>query len=1145
MTDDDIKRARRMTFRLYSLGERQGFSSAGELAQLIAGNSFFQNDKCSNIIKLCLESSDEKLTSAPLNKALQLFMSARREISEPFGSRSDCLQSCIFDMTLCYVSFWGQIFEYYETMYYKPVQLPDGEPDTSPASIPFENGWLLTCLFIRDMMLSAAARSAGVSSGYDRSMSWYYFPANATSELEEAKALVLAVIARIRKRGTVLVSNEGMLGHISFSNTVPLTHWIEDKLNKDITNMAKMETLAEEYFESSSIRVNVNVIPVSNISSGDPSTPGEDNGLNTSFSALSEASFLDAFDTSLTEESTGDNSPSIHSTLSMSSRSISLNIRPITPTLLGSSKCDWSGIEMLDFCKEIVNICKWPEVVYTVSTAGQIGISVLNMSGEVTNKSKHKSSRRSSLSAPSRLSLSPETRHILPAAILPPAAIPTPTGMPRLEPLGMSPGFGFLPIPQLTPTPTKNSSSSIPIPTPTPPIFQHRPNRVSDVTFFGGDDSPNDDIMSNDDHRMALAPIPDESLPSATHSSASPSKPLRDDAIPLPVSSRPSFVEQDHAATPPSLDSVVRSMSRAARSDVSAKNWSLTDALGDLYGPRLSLPNLYAHILAVNKEQPSQTNDNQNVENPGNKRRRSSERLKKSSSAADTNSLPLIVQESVLKHLDARIMFLVDSVNSRCLKGLSSEVRKQFLQLTRILVLAYILSSPKGISDIQVQCCVAIAGDFACFCTASPAVIATTDVYAAGLRSMYVDSNISMFEIGKDLGFQDWYTLSLFYNDFAFAVLMGPQGLFQPSVPSTAPSGSRSRSAAPSKLVKLSLWEQLPQHCLLVCTELMMRWAWSTCSRLWDIYLGLVRSYDQRRHGIKETGHSFAVSESELAELNYFVKQCMVNAGMHLVDIADRLGASQLVIHGAFDIVRSVFLLRPKMIQSRHVYQIVYASLVASAQIFGQPIEFSRVVQAAILTQLDDFAKSIASTYITNFVSLSSCDASVMFSDGSGALVLPNESGQQQPEFQLTGDVQKFYESVFVFEMRQVLFNMKKITQRRSVENPKGDFGPFVQEMDGLKHPSVSPFSFVAISSSMALAMQQFAGLRDVQFKSVPYSRFKQAMNLISPFGLLPCLLPPSTPHEEHQHPNECYYKWFNDSVIRATKQGHYSVISI
>jgi len=1117
MTDDDIKRARRMTFRLHSLGEKIGNTFAGELAQLLAGNSFFQNDKCSNIIKLCLETSDEKLSTAPLNKALNLFMSARKELSEPYTSRSDCLQSCILDMSLCYVSFWGQVFEYYESMYYKPVELPDGEPDTSPASIPFESGWYLTCLFIRDMMLSSAARSAGVSSGYDRSMSWYYFPANASSELEEAKALVLTVIARIRKRGTVLVSNEGMLGHISFSNTVPLTHWIEDKLNKDISDFSKLETLAEEYFESSSIRLNVNVVPVSNIPSGDPSTPGED-PLNSSFSNLSEASFLDAF-----EGINDDNSPT-QSTLSMSSRSISLNIRPITPTLLGSSKCDWSGIEMLDFCQQIVDYCKWPEVVYTVSTAGQIGISVINMSGEVMNRRKH---RRSSFSAPSRLSLSPEPRNIAPAAILTPAAIPTPTGMPRLEPLGThaSPGFGFLPIPQLTPTPTKPTANpGIPIPTPTPPVFQ-RPHRVSDVTFFGGDDDSPVEESTTD--RMALVPIADDDEP--THSS--PMKSMRDDTGLAAVTTRPSYVDQHDPSTTQtaSLDSIVRAISRAARSDVTAKNWSLIDAMGDLTtSATRSIVALYSHIHSAKED-----SDNQNVQD-GNKRRRSSERLKKHNSAIPS------VHENVMKQVDIRLVSLIDCATSRCLKGLSQDLRHQLLVLSRVLVLASLLTSPKAITDVQIKSCVIVAGDFVCFCNSSPAIIAPTDVYAAGLRSTYVDSDIAMFEIGKDLGFLDWYSLSLFYNDFAFAVLMGANGLFQPTSPSTAPSGPSRRNRAPSKLVRMSVWEKLPQHCLLVCTELMMRWAWNPSSRLWDVYQRLVQSYELRRHGIDpEPTH-------DLEELNYFVKQCLVNAGMHLVDVGDRLGASQVVIHAAFDIIRAAFILRPKMCQSRHIYQLVYCALVASGQIFGQSaaIDFPRIVQAAILTQPDEHAKSIANKYITNSIALSAFDGSVLFSDGSGALVLPNESGQQQPEFQQTGDVHKFYESIFVPEMRQVLFNMKKVTQRRSVEHPKGDFGPFVEEMNGLRDPSISPFSFVAISSAMGLAMQQFAGTREAQFKTVSYARYKQAMVLASPFGVLPCLVPPCIPHDESHHQNECYYKWFNDSVIRATKEGHYSVIS-
>ena len=107
---DDIQKALRMTIRLLSLGEKLGCPSYGELAQLLASNAFGKKDRISNLIKLSLETTESKTSSAPLNEALKLFFTARKELSRPFGCRADCLQSCIYDVLLCYTSFWGQVF---------------------------------------------------------------------------------------------------------------------------------------------------------------------------------------------------------------------------------------------------------------------------------------------------------------------------------------------------------------------------------------------------------------------------------------------------------------------------------------------------------------------------------------------------------------------------------------------------------------------------------------------------------------------------------------------------------------------------------------------------------------------------------------------------------------------------------------------------------------------------------------------------------------------------------------------------------------------------------------------------------------------------------------------------------------------------
>ena len=1078
MSDDDIKKARRMTFRLFSLGQKSGCSLAGELAQLLAGNVFLQNEKSSNLVNICLGGSDDKLTIAPLSKAVRLFMQARNEIPVPFLGRSDCLQSSIFDVLLCYISFWGQVFEYYETMYYKPVVLPNGDTDQSPANVSFEVGWLITCLFIRDMMLSVAAREAGVASGYDRSMSWYFYPTNTVEELDEAKAFVLTVIGRIRKRGTVLVAAEGILGHVSFSNSLPLSHWVDDKLDRDWNNVAKLEALANEYFESTSIRLNVSVVAVAD-SAGSESVP---ESVNSSFSGL-ETSFLDGLES--------DSSPSKYSQMSMTNRSISLNIRPITPILLGSASCDWSGIDMLEFCREAADVCQRPEVVNSVSTVGQIGISILKMTGEVV------SMRR--VPAVSRL-LTPEKL----SAILP---FPTPAGMPNLEPFACTATPPILPIPHFTPTP--------------------RYGRDSEVTFFGESFSPAG-------HQL-VSPV--EAFAGAFGGGALVSLPADDQfgvslsTSVLPVNSRPSVVASPQAtqAVPADLASIIQALVVArGRIACNAKSWSLDRVLGELQG-KSSVETLYMHLLSEGGDWQNQPQDNGQEEGKRKKRRKSNE---------EKPRLPAL-SATLLLQTETELVSLLKLAFSASLKPLSKPCRTWVGSLCRILSVASLMMNPHThLSNSILASIVASAADFVCFLYGQAPAIRETDVFAAGLRGAYAHMHLAAIEVGKDLGLCDWLTLSLYYNDVAFSVLLGPNGVLQPS--DTKGSFRSDQKKISHKLVRLSPWERLPQHCLLVGTELMMRWSWAPESRLWEVHHRLVQDFKRTRHQV----HFPPSTSSEVDELNYFLKLLLQYCGLYLVDLADRLQLSDLIIHGAFDVLRAAILLRPNLLAGRHVYQLVYCSIVAAVEVLDPSklaqADFHRLNQAAVVMLQSADEQVLVNKYVFKSVSLSGAEAQVVFADGSGPLSLPNLSGEPQPERELLGDIIGFHQLVFLPEMRQVLFNLAKVTMPKIPGHPKGDCGPFVDGMVKF-HPSLSPFAFIVLSSSMGLAMQLTTGQSDLQIRNMPYEEFALAMKLVSPFGALPCLLPPKDPFKAGR-PRERHFKWFADATVCVTEDGGYSV---
>lgn len=1010
MTDDDIKKAKRMTFRLYALGERNGSRLSGELAQLLVGNVFFQNDKTSNLINLCLGGSDEKVTIAPLSKSIRLFMQAREEIPRPFVGRSDCLQSTILDVLLCYISFWGQVFEYYETMYYKPVSLPDGQLEQSPANVCFEVGWSITCLFIRDMMLSAAARSAGVASGYDRSMSWLYYPANAVGELEEAKSLVLTVIGKIRKRGTVLVAAEGTLGHISFGNAIPLTHWIEDNLDKDWNNTSRLESLCHEYFETTSIRLSVSV---TNTTVDEDSSP-----LNASFGG--DISFLDGFERDSNE------CPPM---LSVSSRSIAVNIRPITPVVFGSPNCDWSGIDMLEFCRSVVDQCVWPEVVNTVSTMGEIGISVLNVVASVA-------ARTTPVWSPVK---QPPVSALMP--------FPTPSDVPALEPFYRT----------ISPVPTFGTTPYIPIPnfTPTPK------HRDSNVTFYNGED---------EEKEIEISPI------------MGPLAEVFEPIVPPPVSSAPCAPPSKPQLPPCSLSEAVASISAAANASVSQKNWSAEKAIGALKSPK----NLEDMSNFVNE-----CGQYENAANLANAKRRRSSALFETSSRLES-LLSIAYKSEALRRLS--VHGLVGS-------------------LARILALAVVQTG----ADLHLESIVAIASDFACFVSGVTPHIPPSDICATGLRGACAAGGIALFEVAKELQICDWFSLATFYNDVGFMVFMGPSGLL---------------AGAPKRL-------NLSDHCLLVGTELMMRWAWSSESRLWEIHHRLLCEFSTRRHA----KHSSAKHSS--AELNYFLKLALMNCALYLCDIADRLGVKPMIVHCAFDLIRSTILLKPAIMQGRHLYQLVFASLMASDSIFSPPphnvVTFERMHQAALIRENSKTAQILVNKYVFKSVSLSVvAGGTATWANGSGPLVLPNGMGFVPPELGMLGDVAAFYEQIFLPEMRQVVFNLGMIPQVTGHEELRASgAGPFVQ---AIKHSSsLSPGAFLALSSAFGIALQIQTQKSDLQYAQLPYSCFEKAMPLVSPFGVVPCLLPPMVPAPKE--PGRVVYKWFTDAALVQSPNGGYTVV--
>jgi hypothetical protein len=219
------------------------------------------------------------------------------------------------------------------------------------------------------------------------------------------------------------------------------------------------------------------------------------------------------------------------------------------------------------------------------------------------------------------------------------------------------------------------------------------------------------------------------------------------------------------------------------------------------------------------------------------------------------------------------------------------------------------------------------------------------------------------------------------------------------------------------------------------------------------------------------------------------------------------------------------------------------ANTLFSQTVGGKSFDMQKICQAAVVMQADPEAQAIVSKFVLKSVPLTSCGGVDLFSDCSGALVMPNADGSTPPEFDLSGDLRAFYDTIFVSEMRQVLANLKKATQRRPPNCPQGDMGPFPEESE--THMSLSPFAFVSLSSALALAMQQSLGQSGMQSRFVKYHHFAGAMPLVSPMGVLPCLLPPIEPGAQpaaFRSSDRCF-RWLRDTTICASKNGQYSVL--
>jgi hypothetical protein len=1047
MTLNDFLNEPRMAAQLSKLGQRPGFDSAAAFAQRLIS---FVLDHSK---KLLLDASE----TAPLSKSFQLFADARKDLSGPFRSVHDGMQSCVYDVLLCSASFWGQVFEYYETMYFKAVQLPDGTVEISPATVSFEAGWKIACLFIRENLLSLAGKAAGVSSGFDKSLNWCFYPANLGKELEDAKVMVLTLIGQIRKRGTVLVAAEGILGSMSFTFTIPLKLWVDDKLDKDWNNVTRLDALCQEYFESSSIRLNVTL-----------KAPPDD----------ANASFLPSFASDFVDGST----LTPRNSLAAADRSVALNIRPIPPFVFASPGCEWSGVGMGEFCREVPHQCVWPEVVNTVPpTEDQIGMSALKVSASLT--------ARALANSPSRWPVPPSPTDLSFSSVE--------EKMPHLEPIFGVEESAYVPSirrASVSPKSTGHASTAVPGLTPTP----QRLSMDSDVKCKNSSHSP---VSTESDVEFE-----------------SPNKIRRVSSGPDPETISP--VSESSRS---SLKDIVKQIVFAAKREVSSNDWSLCAALGELLKHSDTLSSLYTFVLHSGGAE-SFSKAYKEQEPPG----RRSSRLRLSNSSKEIcESLPKI-SDSVLANCEAYLAYLMKFTQKNVLRDLRRE-GSRFTALARVLALAHVLDQGDWSEDAM-KMVVSVAGDFVCYCLKIKAHIRPTDIYAAGLRRAYADAGIAMIEVAKGLKFGDWLSLALFYDDFAYTVLMGEEGLF--AVSHAADTDGVHRVGREDTL-RLGL----NSHCLLVGSELVNRWSFHMTSSFWDILRALTSEFINRRHDWEPKVERFQRSSESIKKLDKFLRILLVDSSLYLLDLCACMHLPLIVQHAAFDLVRSVILLRPVLLRGRHMHQIVQCSIVAASVLFTSPPyrpSFQQLGFVAKERQTSAEAQLIYSQFVLDAVLLSTAGGDVLFSDAGAAIAW---SPELHPDSELTGSVEDFYVKEFVSEMRQVLFNL----HRSKLGSACWESGPFPERKTQCQ--SVSPLSYIALSSWMVLAFQIAFGDAYAARGIFPASKFVVAFPFAFPLGVIPCLLPPIEAWElSLVESRRIFVNWVPGTAISTKGIGEYSV---
>jgi hypothetical protein len=75
--------------------------------------------------------------------------------------------------------------------------------------------------------------------------------------------------------------------------------------------------------------------------------------------------------------------------------------------------------------------------------------------------------------------------------------------------------------------------------------------------------------------------------------------------------------------------------------------------------------------------------------------------------------------------------------------------------------------------------------------------------------------------------------------------------------------------------------------------------------------------------------------------------------------------------------------------------------------------------------------------------------------------------------------------------------------------------------------------------------MQQTLGEPGMQTRTERYQYFEKAMTIVSPLGVLPCLLPPIESADVAINRGDKVFKWMNDAAIKATRNGCFTVIKL